>query len=64
MRDGSGTDQYSARRRTYPTDVAKSFDDECEGLLVVAHATQQEDHLSHKVSFLADIVRLYNENLE
>ena len=43
---------------THPTDISKSLDNEIEGLLVVAHASQQKHHLWNKVSLVAYIVGL------
>ena len=39
--------------------VPEPVDDEVERLLVVPHPSEQENHLEHEVTLVADIVRLY-----
>ena len=43
---------------SYSIHITKAFDDKCKRLFVVAHTTEEEDHLGNEIPFCADIIRL------
>lgn len=45
-------------KRTHPSHIAHSFDNDGQGLTIVAHSPQQEDHFWDEVTVLADVVSL------
>lgn len=44
--------------KAYSINIAKSLDNQVEGLAVVPHSTKQEHHFQHQVPFVAHIVCL------
>jgi len=48
----------SQQRRKYLLDITQLLNDQVQRLLVVSHATQDEDHLWHKTAALAHLIGL------
>jgi hypothetical protein len=54
---------HNVDRRAYAVYIAQSLNNECQGFLVVAHATQQKHHLWHEVSLGTDIIGLLYQSV-
>jgi len=45
----------------YPFHIAETLNDQHQGLLVVAHATKQEDHLWNQIPLLTCTIGLFRK---